>query len=239
MEEHWFDYEWLDEKKGGGCAFQSLDAALQAIRDLMKEEEWDEDVTCWTELTKWIPGENGVMENLYRYYLIRDEIVFFSKKTDGPRALGYLDPYRFVFTTEDVCCSTPFQPGDIVTLDPRPFAPPTHAVLLQSHNDNRGSIWLYRGVDGLWQNRSIYHCNGWGDISGYDPILSPIYHLSMCSVEDLLPNEREVLKLVHNYIRGDKERGYEVDDALLHSGGIGKKIVQEMIRRLEQEKDYL
>ena len=42
MEEHWFDYEWLDEKNSGGRAFQSLDAALQAIRDMMQEEEWDE-----------------------------------------------------------------------------------------------------------------------------------------------------------------------------------------------------
>ena len=239
MEEHWFDYEWLDEKNGRGRAFQSLDAALQAIRDMMQEEEWDDATECWAELTKWTPGENGVMENLYRYYLVRDEIVYFSKKIDEHRADGYFDSYHFVFPTEEVYYSTPFQPGDIVTLDSRPFAPPIHAVLLQSHNDNRGSIWLYRGVDGLWQNRSIYHCNGWGGISGYDPILSPIYHLSMCSVEDLLPNEREVLKLVHNYIRGDKERGYEVDDALLHSGGIGSKKVQEMLRRLEQEKDYL
>ena len=99
MEEHWFDYEWLDEKMGGGCAFQSLDAALQAIRDMMQEEEWDENTECWSELTKWTPGENGVMVNEYRYYLIRDEVVYFSKKKDGPSAYGYLDPYRFVFET--------------------------------------------------------------------------------------------------------------------------------------------
>ena len=234
MEEHWFDYEWLDEKNGGGRAFQSLDAALQAIRNMMQEEEWDDATACWTELTKWIPGENGVMVNEYRYYLIRDEVVYFSKKIDGPSAYGYLDPYCFIFPTEEIYFSTPFQPGDIVALDPRPFAPPTHAVLLQSHNDNRGSIWLYRGVDGLWQNRSIYHCNGWGDISGYDPILSPIYRLSMCAVVDLFPGEREILQLVHNYIGGDKDRGYEVDNSLLHLNGIGSKIALKVLQQLKK-----
>lgn len=236
MEEHWFDYEWLDENQGGGRAFQSLDAALQAIRNMMQEEEWDDATECWTELTKWIPGENGVMENLYRYYLIRDEIVFFSKKTDGPRALGYLDPYRFVFPTEDVCCSTPFQPGDIVTLDPRPFAPPIHAVLLQTRRDCCGLRGLYCGFDGSWNDVAIYHRHGWDEITGYEPILSPVYRLSLCSLDDLLPDEREVLQSVHNYIGGNEAHGDEVDRLFFLNHSMESKEVLEMLHLKEKEK---
>ena len=235
MEEHWFDYEWLDEKNGGGRAFQSLDAALQAIRNMMQEEEWDDATECWTELTKWIPGENGVMENLYRYYLIRDEIVFFSKKTDGPRALGYLDPYRFVFPTKDVCCSTPFQPGDIVTLDPRPFAPPIHAVLLQTRRDCCGLRGLYCGFDGSWNDVAIYHRHGWDEITGYEPILSPVYRLSLCSLDDLLPDEREVLQSVHNYIGGNEAHGDEVDRLFFVNHSMETEEVLEKLHMMEKE----
>ena len=235
MEEHWFDYEWLDEKNGGGRAFQSLDAALQAIRNMMQEEEWDDATECWTELTKWTPGENGVMENLYRYYLIRDEIVFFGKKTDGPRALGYHDPYRFVFPTEDVCCSTPFQPGDIVTLDPRPFAPPIHAVLLQTRRDCCGLRGLCCSFDGSWNDVAIYHRHGWDEITGYEPILSPVYRLSLCSFDDLLPDEREVLQSVHNYIGGNEVHGDEVDRLFFVNHSMETEEVLEKLHKMEKE----
>ena len=224
MEEHWFDYEWLDEKNSGGRAFQSLDAALQTIRDMMQEEEWDEDATCWTELTKWTPGENGVMVNEYRYYLIRDEIVFFSKKTDGPRALGYFDPYRFV--TEAVCCSTPFQPGDIVTLDPRPFAPPIHAVLLGTWGDCYG---LYYGFDGLWHAMSICHRHGWDDISGYEPILSPIYRMDLCRPDALFEDEKTVLEMIREFVKKDKARGGLIDSAFFPRNSLKTDEVRSLV----------
>ena len=175
------------------------------------------------------------MVNLYRYYLIRDEIVFFSKKTDGPRALGYLDPYRFVFPTKDVCCSTPFQPGDIVTLDPRPFAPPIHAVLLQTRRDCCGLRGLYCGFDGLWHDVAIYHQHGWDDISGYEPILSPVYRLSLCSLDDLLPDEREVLQSVHNYIGGNEAHGDEVDRLFFVNHSMETEEVLEKLHMMEKE----
>ena len=235
MEEHWFDYDWVDGNQSGGRAFQSLYAALQATRKVMQEEEWDENTLCWTELTKWSPGAVDVMENRYRYYLIRDEIVYFSKKTDRPRARGYIDPYRFDYPTEEVYFPTPFQPGDIVTLDPRPFAPPIHAVLLETRHDCCGLRGLFCGIDDLWHDVAIYHRHGWDDVSGYEPILSPIYRLSKCSFEELLPDEREVLQSVHNYIGGNESRGDEVDRLFYH-GGIGPEKVLGRIRQLEKEK---
>lgn len=212
MEEHWFDYEWLDEKNGGGRAFQSLDAALQAIRDLMQEEEWDDATECWTELTKWIPGENGVMENLYRYYLIRDEIVYFSKKTDEPITLGYLDPYRFVFPTDDVYCSTPFQPGDIVTLDVRPFAPPLYAVLLEA-GCGSGLRGLYFGLDDRWHVTSIIDLDRVSDGPQYRPILSPIYRMDLCRPDALFEYEKTILEEIHELVKRDKARGGLIDSA--------------------------
>ena len=226
MEEHWFDYEWLDEKNSGGRAFQSLDAALQAIRDMMQEEEWDEATECWTELTKWTPGENGVMENLYRYYLIRDEIVYFSKKTDEPITLVYLDPYRFVFPTDDVYCSTPFQPGDIVTLDPRPFAPPIHAVLLETWRDCYG---LYYGFDGLWHAMSICHRHGWDDISGYEPILSPIYRMDLCRPDALFEDEKTVLEMIREFVKKDKARGGLIDSAFFPRNSLKTDEVRSLV----------
>ena len=203
MEEHWFDYEWLDEKNGGGRAFQSLDAALQAIRDTTE---------CWTELTKWTPGENGVMENLYRYYLIRDEVVYFSKKIDGPSAYGYLDPYCFMFPTEEIYFSTPFQPGDIVTLDVRPFAPPLYAVLLEA-GCGSGLRGLYFGLDDRWHVTSIIDLDRVSDGPQYRPILSPIYRMDLCRPDALFEYEKTILEEIHELVKRDKARGGLIDSA--------------------------
>lgn len=218
MEEHWFDFDWLDENRGGGCAFQSLEAALQAIRDMIEEEEWDEDTFCWSELTKWSAGKNGVMENKCRYYLIRDEIVYYS---DG---LSHRWP------TEDVVFSTPFQPGDIVTLDPRPFAPPIHAVLLETQPGYCELRGLYQGFDDAWHDVAIYHRHGWDDVHGYFPILSPAYRLSKCSIEELIPEELIVLQAVHDHIGGDERRGLAVDRLFFSLSGVKTNNILEWIR---------
>ena len=212
MEEHWFDYEWLDENQGGVCAFQSLDAALQAIRDMMQEEKWDENTECWSELTKWTPGENGVMVNEYRYYLIRDEIVYFSKKIDGPGAYGYLDPYCFMFPTEEIYFSTPFQPGDIVTLDVRPFAPPLYAVLLET-GCGSGLRGLYFGLDDRWHVTSIIDLDRVSDGPQYRPILSPIYRMDLCRPDALFEYEKTILEEIHELVKRDKARGGLIDSA--------------------------
>ena len=228
MEEHWFDYEWLDENQGGGCAFQSLDAALQAIRDMMQEEEWDENTECWSELTKWTSGENGVMENLYRYYLIRDEVVYFSKKTDEPSARGYLDLYRFVFPTQDVCCSTPFQPGDIVTLDVRPFAPPLYAVLLEA-GCGSGLRGLYFGLDDRWHVTSIIDLDRVSDGPQYRPILSPIYRMDLCRPDALFEDEKTVLEMIREFVKKDKARGGLIDSAFFPRNSLKTDEVRSLV----------
>ena len=82
---------------------------------------------------------------------------------------------------------------------------------------------------------AIYHRHGWDEITGYEPILSPLYRLSSCSIDDLLPDEREVLQSVHNYIGGNEAHGDEVDRLFFVNHSMGAKEVLEKLHKMEKE----
>lgn len=232
LNECWFDYDYLDGNRSEGRAFQTLEAALQDIRSMLRDEEWDEYTTCWTELTKWTPGKDGTMLKRYRYFLIRDEIVYF-RKANWLRGLKE-EPFEFSMSVKDVVLPTPFRPGDIVTLNVHPFGPPIHAVLLQTEPaweccSFRG---LYLGLDDKWHDKAICHRHGWDDVSGYEPMLSPMYRLSLCREEELLPEEKNVLLAASRYMDASLERGKALDKEFFFKNGMSTDELLDTIGKL-------
>ena len=88
LEEWWYDDDILGEKSSFTGPFTTLHAALGYIRESITDEEWDDDEACWSILEKWVPGnEHGKMDNTYTYYLIKDEVVYFTSTTKNIMAL--------------------------------------------------------------------------------------------------------------------------------------------------------
>lgn len=200
LEEWWYDNDILGEKASFTGPFTTLHAALGYIKESFTDEEWDDDEACWSILEKWVPGnEHGKMDNTYTYYLIKDEVVYFTSDDNINNSFsgfhGYVD-------SMNLSLPIPFKPGDIVILDSLPFVPMRLAILLEVNNsDCCGVQILYRHGDGLWRTGALKHGAGWKDTW---PMLSSLYRLSLYQNElnetdKVLPDIQDyILKREHN-----------------------------------------
>lgn len=201
LEEWWYDNDILGEKASFTGPFTTLHAALGYIKESFTDEEWDDDEACWSILEKWVPGnEHGKMDNTYTYYLIKDEVVYFTSDDNINNSFsgfhGYVD-------SMNLSLPIPFKPGDIVILDSLPFVPIRLAILLEVNNsDCCGVQILYRHGDGLWRTGALKHGAGWKDTW---PMLSSLYRLSLCQAE--LNEKDKILLDIQNYILKKEHNG--------------------------------
>lgn len=225
-----FDDEANEALVGGGIAYYSslaspctsMDAVFASIRDTNEmyalngvETEPDEDDLEWYEIEKCEPMKNGRMKKTYRYYMIGDELMYFDKnRFDGDEMLPHSDR-RFSSGMTDPDFPIPFETGDIVTLDCRPFAPVMHALLLAVDNaDCCGVRMLHRDKNGLWHNSALKHKHGWGR---YTPLLSPLYRLE--KYEGELPEDHKIFLEVQNFIRDNKLKASWMEDQIMRKDG--------------------
>ena len=201
LEEWWYDNDILGEKASFTGPFTTLHAALGYIKESFTDEEWDDGEACWSILEKWVPGnEHGKMDNTYTYYLIKDEVVYFTSDDNINNSFsgfhGYVD-------SMNLSLPIPFKPGDIVILDSLPFVPIRLAILLEVNNsDCCGVQSLYRHGDGLWRTGALKHGAGWKDTW---PMLSSLYRLSLYQNE--LNETDKVLLDIQDYILKKEHNG--------------------------------
>lgn len=201
LEEWWYDNDILGEKASFTGPFTTLHAALGYIKESFTDEEWDDDEACWSILEKWVQGnEHGKMDNTYTYYLIKDEVVYFTSYDNINNSFsgfhGYVD-------SMNLSLPIPFKPGDIVILDSLPFVPIRLAILLEVNNsDCCGVQILYRHGDGLWRTGALKHGAGWKDTW---PMLSSLYRLSLYQNE--LNETDKVLLDIQDYILKKEHNG--------------------------------
>lgn len=201
LEEWWYDNDILGEKASFTGPFTTLHAALGYIKESFTDEEWYDDEACWSILEKWVPGnEHGKMDNTYTYYLIKDEVVYFTSDDNINNSFsgfhGYVD-------SMNLSLPIPFKPGDIVILDSLPFVPMRLAILLEVNNsDCCGVQILYRHGDGLWRTGALKHGAGWKDTW---PMLSSLYRLSLYQAE--LNEKDKILLDIQNYILKKEHNG--------------------------------
>ncbi len=216
--EAWFDEETMEEDTAGASVpFLSLDAALGYLRAEMQEEGWGGDSTCWTVLEKWVPGRNGEMEHTYNYYLIRDEIVLFEKLERDEHDAWFWHPgiHKNSGKSMDLNLSVPYQPGDIVKVDCRPFTPVSYVLLLEVGSDCCGVSCLYRTHDGYWDTGALKHRH-FMESYPYPPLLSPLYRIA--SYGGYLTREGRLMKTVQRYIGGSMEKGRHLWEEIHKAG---------------------
>lgn len=200
LTEKWYDSDFIWWNQSSGVPFSSLDAAARYIRRKMAEEEWDEDSLCWTQLGKWVLGKDSFYHQSYTYYLLRDEIVYFENYPTGRR-----DPFC---GAPDLNVPILFQPGDIVTIDCRPFMPIKPVALLEVDDYCCGVTCLFRREeDGKWEVGSVKHSRCWAGFREF-PVISPLYRLAAFRGE--LGKDERLLGEVSKYIDGDVEKGQDL-----------------------------
>ena len=150
----------------------------------------------WFHVEKWSPDGDGRLKNDYDYMVLGTEVCYFSSsRWEHPDFSIY----------NDVNLPVPFHAGDIVTVDCCPFAPVSHAVILEV-GDNMDCCCLqalHHNSDGTWDIGAVKH--GHVFPNGHSPALSPLYRLA--SFHGQLPEEEHLLEQVSRHINGEEERG--------------------------------
>ena len=206
----------FEEHEVGIAPFHTFEQALDDLRFEMVEEEWDEDVKCWTVFEKWYCRADRIWRNPYVFYAIGDEVVFFDKKhyTDEKgRWFSKNRTYSGDFTG-NLNLRVPFRAGDIVTLDCRPFAPLTHGLVLEPEPKNRIDCCYPRVLakmdeSGLWYDTSLKHNAGlYMCMPGY----SALYKAEV--YDGSLPFDEEILREVSDWMDGETRKGKLLAQAL-------------------------
>ena len=203
--EAWYDHDVYYEKKIFDSPVSSYEKAAGLIRSKIGEGldengEPDPDVFDWYLLEKWRVDENGDHVCTYTWYFIGEEPVFFHKKGDKE------NPHIFI----DLNLPVPFEPGDILTVDCAPFAPPINALLVEK-GDNGDCCCLqilYRDVlTRNWKTCALKHGIWLNSLEGpdYVPMLSPLYRLSRYKGD--LPPVDSFLGRLGELIGGDEGKG--------------------------------
>ena len=194
LSDAWYDDEIQEAKCWFNAPFLSYDSVIDHIRAELAECE-DAPIWQWYVLEKWIPGDNLELTHVYTYWLIGDQIMFFSKKDNE------FSPYCI-----DPNLPVPFRAGDLVTIDCRPFAPLKHALILE-RGDNHDccclqALWRDEKT-GLWDIGTVKHSHVFG--AYIFPLYTPIYRLSRFNGE--LPPGEKPLSAVQSAIAYDEQKG--------------------------------
>lgn len=229
LTEAWYDDDIREAKYGFNAPYLSFDNAIAYIRADLAECNGDGAEWLWYVLEKWVPGEKQELKRTYTYWLIGDQVMYFDKEDDRS-SICRIDPNLPV----------PFQAGDLLTIDCRPFAPVKHALLLE-RGDNIDCCCL-QGLcreekTGLWITGAVKHWSLFRH--GVDTLYTPIYRLSRFTGE--LPPEEKVLLEVQRAMGGDEQRGSELHDHVVykkskhgnHVYGMTDKELRRLAKKIE------
>lgn len=163
--------------------------------ELEKDEK--EDAVYWYGLEKYVPGVVDELDMPYEYTIAPNGEIWF---TDN----AYF-PHRDFASSQDLNLPVPFEIGDIITIDCRPFAPLKHAVIVEI-GDNWGCctvqcMWVDN--DGNINRGALKHSSVFDD--KYFIQVSPLYRAEVYDGE--LPEKEACLRIISKYVCRDEEKG--------------------------------
>lgn len=197
--EYGYDYEIRDKKIYGAAPHFSLDSVMKYINEEYAELEEDEkkDAVYWYGLEKYIPGVVDELDMTYEYTIAPNGEIWFTDNAHFPHI-------EFA-SSQDLNLPVPFEIGDIITIDCRPFAPLKHAVIVEI-GDNWGCcsvqcMWIDN--DGNIDRGALKHSSVFDD--KYFIQISPLYRAEVYDGE--LPEKEACLKEISSYVYRNEEKG--------------------------------
>ncbi len=173
------------------------------IQYLENKAKKSEEVNCWYELEKWEQDKDGNLVETVEY-LILDGKICYAWDMDEHNREYY--PVKF---SCDLDLPTPFQVGDIVTMDCRPIQPIRRVLILEvgEHRDCCLPQGLYVGKDkklyvGAIKHNSVFKDSHW---TVSRPEIPALYCAE--KYEGVLPEEELILREISRWLQGDEARG--------------------------------
>lgn len=212
-----------------GCIpFLSYDKVLEYFEteDYIEWCGWED---CWNELEKWIPDNQGNLIHSVSFYILNKKLCYASSDNESLETCTH--------QAYDLCdgwnlnLPVPFNAGDILTIDCRPFHPVKHIVILEA-GDNRDCCCLqgmYIKEDGNIGCGAVKHNNIFENLvfPGIPALISAEKYTGQ------LPEEESILDKVSRFIDHDETKGKLLWDIC---SGDGCTIEQLEERMMEHAK---
>lgn len=197
--EYGYDRDIKEEKIYGASPHFSLEPIMKYINEEYSEldDEEKENATYWYRLEKYVPGVIDDLDLPYDYTVAPSGEIWF---TDNAR----FDHIDFA-SSQDLSLPVPFEVGDIITIDCRPFAPVKRAVILEI-GDNWGCCAVqcaWTTDDGGVRIGALKHSTLFNDKSHIK--VSPLYRAEVYIGE--LSESEACLKDISKYVHGNEEKG--------------------------------
>lgn len=218
------------------------------IRSIKKEDEYEEltpenieKATYWYEIEKYIPDENGDLQKANSFMIAPNLEVWFGeyghiKEKGGDKY--FADDMEWpadFYSSQHLNLPVPFEVGDIITIDCRPYAPVKHGVLIEK-GDNRDCCC----VQCAWVTESgnidigaLKHASVFDD--KYFVELSPLYRAETFAGE--LPENEKLLKSISDFVHRSEEKGkalwnYIYEQEGHHTGGVTPTQIENYISEI-------
>lgn len=201
--EYGYGIDIRDQKIYGAAPHFSLSTVMKYINEECAEldEEEKEDTTYWYRLEKYVPGVKDELDMTYTYLISPNGELWFANNGDFPRI-------SFA-SSQDLNLPVPFDIGDIITIDCRPFAPLKHGVIIEKGN-NRSCCcvqcaWIANNGDvrvGALKHTTVFDDKSFVNVS-------PLYRAEIYNGE--LPENERCLKEISEFVWRNEEKGMALD----------------------------
>lgn len=226
---------YIKNQKPDEC-HEGLFLNFEHIKEYIAEDkeyfEIPDNAYFFYKLVKWKKDKSGHLDDAITYYLVNDEIWYFTLGVRQEKELGVeWDTNDF-----DLNVPTPFSVGDIVEFDNFPFNKRTYSIILYADNDyDCCSPWnLYWSGKNKWSAGAVEH----GQVGFYpghfnyfdNPIICPVYNAKLYEGE--LPRKYKILEMVKQACETDKEK-YNKLDKLINASIMSE---EELLKIIESIK---
>ena len=210
----------------------TFDDSIKAIREdydceiengEMLESDIDDYGLLWNKVTRYDKAEDGKLDETITYYVGESGVIwsYYQDKNYKSQYLAYVDPELYA----ELDLVTPFQPGDILISDMRPFEDVKYALVICNRTDYPWDccypFCLYRNEHGKYDALAIQH---WHDL----PHFSPYYRMRTVEKREL-PRADKFLATISEAIKRDPTIAKKIDDNMLKT--LSKTEIEALIRQ--------
>jgi hypothetical protein len=203
LEIGYYDTKINDSDSKFESLYSTFEEALVDANETVKYYKEDYDDMAWTVITKWEKDENGKMVNRCEYFILDSEIKYIN--LHNPAIEDYC--WDMLVMGGDLYLPVPFERGDIVEIDRRPFGLPFHALVV-TVGDNRDCCSfqaLAKNEEGKWNIGAVKH-------SSIGPNLCPSNDMlySMVRYNGDLTEDEKLLQKVSDAIKDSDDKAEEL-----------------------------
>ena len=198
--EYGYDDEKAEEKIWGAAPHFSVKSVIKYVNEEYEEldEKEKQDALYWYRLEKYTPRNDDELDWRCYYTVAPNGEIWYARDLEKDESRSFDD-------SQDLNLPVPFEVGDIITIDCRPFAPVKHAVILEK-GDNLGCCsvqcaWITE--KGKIRKGALKHSSLFDDKSFIR--VSPLYHAEVFDGE--LSPEEQPLKEISKFVYRNEEKG--------------------------------